>query len=61
MFTGTELIIVIGLALFAIVAAILFSRFSAASEETMREIRDRDESAAAPRPVKPPQRSKRRR
>ena len=61
MFTGTQLLIVVGLASFAVVAAILFSRFSAASEETMREIRDDSDSDATPRPVKPPQRSKRRR
>jgi hypothetical protein len=43
---------VIGLTVFAIVAALLFSRFAAASEETMREIRDTNETVPAPRPVK---------
>ena len=61
MFTGTQLIIVIGLALFAVVAAILFSRFSAAADETLREIRDGNDAASAPRPVKPPKYPKPRR
>jgi len=61
MFTGTQLIIVIGLALFAVVAAILFSKFSAAADETLREIRDGNEVSSAPRPVKAPKHPKSRR
>ncbi len=61
MFTTTQIIIVLGLAVFAIVAAIVFGRFAAANEETMREIRDADRIAPAPKPLKPPTRPKRHR
>ena len=60
MFTTTQIIIVIGLAVFAIVAAVVFGRFAAANEETMREIRDADQSTPAPKPVKQTARSNRR-
>jgi hypothetical protein len=61
LFTTTQILIVLGLAAFAIVAALAFSRFAAANEETMREIRDTDQIAPAPKPVKQPTRPKRRR
>jgi hypothetical protein len=61
MFTGPQLMIVLGLLCFAVVAAIVFSRFAAASEETMREIRDLEGAAASAKPVRPPHAPQRRR